>query len=207
MMVIGLTGGIASGKSTVAVMLRKANIPVIDADDLAREVTKKGSPVLKKISEIFGARVISEDQSLDRKALGSIVFADHSLLKKLEAIVHPEIKRLAALRLSELAAQGNAVAVYMAPLIFETDLQKDFSKTLLITANKDVVMERAHARDRASKDHIQQRISAQLDDATKKSLADYVIENNGSLEELHENLVKAWMTLTGLRLQESASKL
>lgn len=202
MMVIGLTGGIASGKSTVAAMLEKANVPVIDADELAREVTKKGSPLLLKIVELFGKNVLTSDLSLDRKKLGSIVFSDQRLLKKLEAILHPEIKRLARLRLKELEKRGQKVAVYMAPLIFETDLQNELSKTILITAHREEVLKRAMARDQVFAEQIEKRLSAQLDDNTKIVLADYVIDNSGSLEDLRVELIKAWEKLTGSKLAD-----
>jgi dephospho-CoA kinase len=200
MMVIGLTGGIASGKSTVAAMLRKANIPVIDADDLAREVTQKGSLALSQIVAIFGSDVLAEDQSLDRKKLGNIVFHNHALLKKLEAILHPAIKKLSKEKLKSLKEAGHQFAIYVAPLIFETGLEKELSKTILITTNRDIALKRASLRDQASFDHIEQRMNAQLDEATKKSMADQIIENNGSLLDLFCQLQTVWKNLTGQTL-------
>lgn len=200
MLVIGLTGGIASGKSTVAAMLTNANIPVIDADILARQVTKKDSPALSKIVSVFGPKILADDHTLDRQALAKIVFAHRDLLRKLEAIIHPEIELLAQQKLTDLERKGHQVAVYMAPLIFETNLHKRLTHTILITAKKEIAVARAQKRDQLEASDIQKRIDAQLDDDTKSRLADYVIANNGSIKELYANLVIAWKKLTGMRL-------
>lgn len=202
MIVIGLTGGIASGKSTVAAMLQNAKIPVIDADDLAKRVTEKGSPVLSDIVALFGRDILANDQTLDRKKLAKIVFDDGNLLRKLEAIVHPAVEHLRRLLLTELEHSGHKVAVYMAPLIFEKDLHKDkdLAKTLLITADQDLIKRRIANRDGLSMVEAQKRIDAQLDDETKITMADEVIENNGTMDELYKNLALAWQRLTGMKL-------
>lgn len=200
-MVIGLTGGLASGKSTVAAMLLKANIPIIDADDLARELSKKNTATWQKIVETFGDAILAKDGELDRKKLATIVFAAPEKLAQLENILHPAIKALSSMRLSELAARGHAVAVYMAPLIFEKQMHQQFDKTLLITADRELLINRAQHRDQHSRTHVEQRLSAQLDEDQKIPLADVVIKNNGSLEELSENLYRAWEQLTGMKLQ------
>lgn len=205
MMVIGLTGGIACGKNTVATMLRNASIPVIDADIVARFVTQKGSDTLKKIVAVFGDEVLASDQTLDRKKLAQIIFNDYRLRKMLEAIVHKEIEEERKKELKILEEKGHKIAVYMAPLIFETGLHHQLDKTLLVVARRDLILDRVLKRDGWSLDDIQKRMDAQMDEETKKTLADEIIENNGSLDELYKNLVHAWKKLTGMELIESPS--
>ncbi len=197
MMVVGLTGGIASGKSTVAAMLRKANIPVIDADQLAHQLTEPHAPLLKEIAHLFGDDIIAATGALDRKKLAQIVFGDQTKLRKLEAILHPAIRLLAREQLQELADNGQPVAVYMAPLIFEKNLHHDFDKTMLIVTDRDIAIARAHKRDNLPTEHIHKRIDAQMNTEQKIALADEVIENNGTMEDLYINLSAAWKRITG----------
>lgn len=205
MMVIGLTGGIASGKSTVAAMLRNANIPVIDADILARNVTTKGSVALAKIIAIFGETILAQDGSLDRQKLGKIVFADQRLLRRLESIIHPAILELSKQELKALEIKGHAIVVYMAPLIFEQNLQSFLTKTILIIADKDIAKMRAVKRDTLSLEEIEQRMNAQLSDSEKSIKADYIIENNGTINELYKKLMIVWTKITGQQLPEKYS--
>lgn len=199
-MVIGLTGGIASGKSTVAAMLRKANIPVIDADQLARDLTQKQTPALKQIALCFGNEILNADGSLNRSKLAKIVFSDPNKLKELEGILHPMIEALRLKQLAELKKNNNEVVVYMAPLIFENGIQNKLDKTLLITADQELVIKRIKERDGLDTKDAQSRIQAQMNDEEKKALADAVIENNGSLADLLEKLVKAFKELCGIDL-------
>lgn len=200
MIIIGLTGSIASGKSTVAAMLMKANIPVIDADLLAREVTDKNSEGLKEIVREFGSSILTANQSLDRQKLGAIVFADPMRRKKLEAIVHPRVEQRRFEIIYELEQAGHKLVVYMAPLIFEAGLHKHLTKTILVTAPIDTITHRIMKRDNLSESDAQKRIRAQLDDETKISMADAVIINDGTLDELYENTATAWENITGFKL-------
>lgn len=200
MMVIGLTGGIACGKNTVATMLSSANIPIIDADIISRETTKKSSRALAKIVEVFGSDVLKDDGSLDRKKLGAIVFHDEALRKKLEDIVHPEIEKIKNEHLARLREQNVPVAVYMAPLIFETDLHRTLDKTILVVAHRDIAMARAMKRDNLSALEIKKRMDAQMNEKEKAERADVVIYNNGSINELYEQVSAAWEKLTGAKL-------
>lgn len=202
MMVIGLTGGIASGKSTIAAMLRHANIPVIDADELAREVTKENSPTLARITKQFGNGILTNHLSLDRKKLASIVFDDRTLLKKLEAIIHPAIEELRKKQISALEQAGHPVCVYVAPLIFETGIDQSLDATILVTAKKEFVLERILKRDNLSQEDAQKRVDAQLSDDEKRKLADLIIENNGDLDDLYRKLSSTWKKLTGLCLPD-----
>lgn len=189
MMVIGLTGGIASGKSTVAAMLENANIPVIDADHLAKELTKSEA-VLKEIAAHF-LGVLNTDGSLNRAKLAEIVFSNPEKLKELEAILHPKIEELRMKILAQLKSQGHKFAIYMAPLIFEKGLEKKLDGCILVTADQDLVIKRTKERDGMSEAEVKKRIKAQMSDAQKRALADVVIENNGSLLELQQKLSMA----------------
>lgn len=203
MKIIGLTGSIASGKSTVAAMLAKANIPVIDADQLAREATKKNSVGLHKIVTEFGDDILTTEGTLDRKALGQRVFDNASLRKKLENILHPIIEQERLRKLEELKSAGHEVAVYMAPLIFEAALHKKLDATILVVAPMDIMIERIMKRDSLSRTDAEKRIRAQLDDETKASLADAVIVNDGSPAMLLEKLASTWKAVTGIPLMGS----
>lgn len=203
MMVIGLTGGIASGKSTVATMLRKANIPVVDADELAHFATRSNSPILKDVARVFGNDIIAPDGTLDRKKLADIVFCDDNKRKILEALLHPIVKALSKERLKQLEQDGHKIAVYMAPLIFETNLYNDMAKTILVVADRTIVLERAALRDQSTHEQVQRRLNAQFDDMKKRAMADVIVENNGTLDDLYENLQHAWHILTGMHLPAS----
>ena len=200
MKVIGLTGGTGSGKSTVAAMLRKNAIPVIDADDLARRVCVKGSPTLSAIVTTFDKNILASDGSLDRKKLAKIVFDDQHLLRSLEAIVHPAIENLYQQELERLKESGHQIVVYMAPLIFEKDLYKRLTKTLLITARREVIEGRLADRDLLSHEDIKKRLAQQWSNEIKAKLADEVIENNESVDNLYRNLTIVWEKLTGMKL-------
>jgi dephospho-CoA kinase len=200
MIVIGLTGGIASGKSTAAALLRHANIPVIDADHLARLAVDIGSDGLGQIVDIFGPEILMPDLSLNRAMLGQIIFKDPKSLKKLEDILHPEIRRLCLMELNSLRRAGHKVAVYMAPLLFEKDLHHEMDKTLLIVADESLRRARMSVRDHLSLDEIENRLNAQLRDNIKIPLADEIVINNGTKSELYKNLSYAWQRLTNMKL-------
>ncbi len=200
MMLIGLTGSMASGKSTVAHMLQKAHIPVIDADELAREACLPSSPALKKILETFGVEVLNKDGTLNRAALAELVFDDPKALQRLEAILHPAIHELYLKKLDDLKAKSVPIVVYMAPLLFEKNLQGAFDKTILVTASDEVLEQRALARDQLSLDKIKKRLKQQMSTEEKIKRADEVIDNNGTKEELLMHLQKIWYKITKTHL-------
>jgi dephospho-CoA kinase len=184
MHVFGLTGGIACGKSAVAAHLRKRGVPVIDADALAREVVAVGTDGLREIIEAFGPRVLASDGSLDRKALAAIVFTDDAKRKMLEHITHPRIGALGASRVQALAAEGHPLACYEAALLIENRLQDAFRPLVVVVAPKHVQIARIRARDGATEDEARARIEAQMSNEEKAKLADFVIANAGTLEDL-----------------------
>jgi len=200
MLIIGLTGTIASGKSTVASMLKSANIAIIDADELAREVTKKPSKALASIRKTFGDQYFFNDGRLNRKLLGQLVFNDPSALKKLEQIVHPLIDELRKEKMKFFKKNDVPVLVLVIPLLFEKNLQKEVDKILLVSADADVLIDRLMRRDGYSRAQALKMLSLQLSEPEKKATATMVIKNNGSLGELKNNLIKAWKCLTKMEL-------
>lgn len=184
MHVFGLTGGIASGKSTVSARFRARGLPVIDADAVAREVVAKGSEGLAEVVSAFGARVLAADGSLDRKALASVVFADDALRKKLNEILHPRIARTSAAKIGELSAQGHPVAVYDAALLVENGLADAFRPLVVVASPAALQVSRIVARDDATEDEAWARVRAQDPLDNKIALADFVIDNSGSLADL-----------------------
>jgi dephospho-CoA kinase len=184
MHLFGLTGGIASGKSAVAARLRERGVPVIDADQLAREAVAKGSPGLAEVVKTFGDGVLAPDGSLDRKKLASEVFADDARRRALNAIVHPIVTMLTFKRAAELRDEGHPLACYEAALIVENGVADAFRPLVVVSSPEEVQVARACARDAAAEADVRARIRAQMPLADKVKVADFVIENDGSLEDL-----------------------
>ena len=147
MKLIGLTGGIASGKSTVAAILRRLGAAVVNADELSREVVQPGTPGWEEIVEIFGPEVLQPDRALDRQKLRKIVFNAPEARKKLEAIIHPRVRALAEQRIQEHAAAGSEIVVYEVPLLFEGNLQNSLRPVLLVATDVATQKKRLQQRD------------------------------------------------------------
>ena len=179
--VFSLTGGIGSGKSTVAARFRERGLPVVDADELARAAVAPGSGELAAIAQAFGDGVLGPDGSLDRKALAAIVFNDEAARGRLNAIVHPRVRELAQARFAELARLGEPLACYEVPLLFEVGLADSLRPVVVVTAAESEQVRRVLARDGGTPEQARARIAAQLPLETKASQADFVIENDGSL--------------------------
>jgi len=185
---IGLTGGIASGKSTVATILKQLGAAVINADDLSREVVQPEQPAWKEIVETFGADILQSDKALDRKKLRTMVFDNPEARKKLEAIVHPRVRALAEERIRELAAAGHAIVVYEVPLLFEGGLHHWLRPVILVACDVNTQKRRLRDRDHLTDKEAQQHIAAQMSLEEKRKLADYVIENNGTVNDLEREV-------------------
>jgi dephospho-CoA kinase len=190
MRVIGLTGGIASGKSTVAGLLAEQGVPVIDADQLAREAVAPGSETLRQIADIFGPQVIRPDGLLDRDAMAAVVFAEPERRRVLEGIVHPAIKTLAEQRLAELRDRGEPVAIYMAPLLIEAGATDRVDEIWVVYSKRETQLQRIMARDGIGLEAAGQRLAAQMPMEEKRSYGRVVIDNNGSLEDLHRQVAR-----------------
>jgi dephospho-CoA kinase len=184
MHLFGLTGGIASGKSTVAARLRERGVPVIDADQLARDAVAKGSSGLASVVAKFGEDMLAADGTLDRKKLAAEVFTDDTKRKALNAIVHPIVTMLTFKRGAELRDEGHELACYEAALIVENGVADAFRPLVVVSAPEEVQIERACARDAAAEREIRARIRAQMPLAEKVKVADFVVENTGSRDDL-----------------------
>jgi dephospho-CoA kinase len=180
----GLTGGIASGKSAVAARLRQRGVPIIDADQLAREAVAPGSDGLSDIVKLFGDGVLLPDGTLDRKKVAAAVFGDDEKLRALNAIVHPRVSTLTFKAAARFRDEGEALVCYEAALIVENGLADAFRPLIVVSAPEDVQVARATSRDGSTPDEARARIRAQMPLADKVAAADYVIENTGSIADL-----------------------
>lgn len=192
MKLVGLTGGIATGKSTVASLLRGLGARIVDADELAREIVQPGQEAWQEIVAAFGSEFLSEDRTLDREKLRKLVFQDSAARKKLESITHPRIRKLAEARFRELAAEGAEIVIYEAPLLFENQVHLWLRPVVLVTCSAAIQKKRLQDRDRLSEEEIRQHLEAQMSLDEKRKLADFVIENNGDLEELQQQVREVW---------------
>lgn len=186
--VFGLTGGIGSGKSSVAGLLRERGVPVVDADELAREAVAVGSQGLGELAAAFGPGVLGADGALDRKSLARLVFADPAARQRLNGITHPIVRRLSQERFAALDRQGVALAAYDVPLLFEVGLDQVLRPVVVVAASEQTQLARVMARDGLTADEAKARIAAQLPLADKRARADYVLENDGSRGELAQQV-------------------
>lgn len=180
---IGLTGGIACGKSTVSRMLRGHDIPVVDADEIAKEVVKPGSSGLKSVIQTFGEEYLNSEGGLDRRKLGQRVFGHPELLHKLEAILHPLIREETRRRRRLHEEMGAAVAIYDIPLLFETKAQDQFDGIIVVSCTREQQKERLR-RQGWSDDEIEMRIASQIPIQFKEQEADFVLSNNRDEQHL-----------------------
>lgn len=189
MLTIGLTGGIATGKSTVSALLRQAGFPIVDADIVAREVVEPGTPTLEKIKLAFGPGII-DNGVLNRRKLGQIVFENGAQLKKLNDIMQPAISSAMADKINFWRLQNVPILVLDVPLLFERDYDKNKSvdKIIVVTASEEMQLSRLENRDQLSNMEARNRVKAQLPMSQKIARADYVIDNNGRIEELQEQV-------------------
>lgn len=189
MKIIGLTGGIGSGKSTASAYLEKKGCVIIDADKISRKLTEKGSPYLEILKEAFGEAFFSEEGELDRKKLGNYVFAKPEQKEKLEKIITEAVIKITLDKLEELKKQAfKGIAVLDAPLLFECGMQKYTDENWLVTAEPEVVTERVKARDGLSDAEIRSRIANQMSVEEKKVLADRILDNSKDLSHLYGQL-------------------
>lgn len=192
MRIIGLTGGIASGKSSVARLLEERGVPVIDADQLAREAVLPGSPALERIAAAFGREVIRDDGTLDRKRLGALVFADADKRRQLEAILHPEIRRLGEEQIERAAVAGQRVLVYMAPLLIEVGAADRVDEIWVVTVRPEIQLQRLMARDGIDRAAAQRIIDSQMPLAEKAAHGRVLIDNSGTPQETRQLLADIW---------------
>jgi len=197
-LIIGLTGGISSGKSTASTMFSTLHIPVIDADKVSREVVEPGKSAYHEIRRVFGQEIFKEDQTLNRKKLGAIIFADEEKRKQLNAIVHPAVRKEMLQQRDHYVEQGEKCVVLDIPLLFEGNLTSMVDKTIVVAVGEDVQLQRLMARDQLTIMEAKQRIKSQMPIREKVDLADAVINNNGSKIDSEKQLMmilKEWNIL------------
>lgn len=198
-MIIGLTGSIASGKSTVSNMLKELGLPIVDADLVARQVVEPGTETLRKITEAFGEEILTEKGELDRPKLGAIIFNDEEKRKVLNSIIHPAIRKEMLRQRDEHIAKGEKAVIMDIPLLFESKLQHYVEKIIVVTVTEDVQLKRLMERNQFSEEEALSRIRSQLPLSVKEQGADAVINNNGSLEETKKqllNILRDWKVIS-----------
>ena len=178
----GLTGGIGSGKSTVAARFRERGLPVIDADELARAVVARGTPGLSDVVRELGPEFLTEQGELDRKKVAALVFFDPGARRKLNRITHPRVAELSAERMQELARRGDPLACYEVPLLVEAGLSEMLRPLVVVRADPRTQIRRTMARDGATEDEARARVLSQMPIDDKAKLADYVVDNEGTRE-------------------------
>ncbi len=193
--VIGLTGGIASGKSTVAHLLREQGASIVDADIVAREVVAPGSDGAAKIRSRFGNDVFLPDGNLDRKRLGGIIFADSEARAELDRITHPLIAAASQANIEQYAAQGVDPVIYEAALIVENGLHHGLDGLIVVKVESETQIARLVTRDGIDEGAARDRIAAQLPLSAKLAVATWVVDNSGTPEQTQQQVAELWQTL------------
>jgi dephospho-CoA kinase len=195
MLLVGLTGNIGSGKSTVARMLSERGATIIDADVLARRAVELGTPAHTRIVARWGRAVVAPDGHLDRAALRRVVFADQAQLEELNEIVHPEVERLRERLVDEARARGDRIVVCDIPLLFEKGMADRFDRIVLVDAQRPIRLERLLQDRGLQTTEAMEIIAAQMPAELKRARADYIIENNGTLTQLERRVQDLWASL------------
>ena len=197
-LIIGLTGGIVSGKSTVALMFKDLGAKIVDADKLGHSVILPHEPAWEKIVKIFGKDVLQNDLTIDREKLGKIVFANQSLLKKLNDITHPEITKIIKKEIDSVKNKTynqKKILIIDAALIYEAKIDRLMEKIIVVYIDEDEQIKRLIKRNNLSKDEALQRIKSQMPMKEKVKMADYVIDNSNSLDKTKKQVEKIWKNL------------
>jgi len=204
-LILGVTGGIASGKSAVSRMLEELGAPIIDYDVIAREIVEPGKPAWKDIVACFGESVLKEEKQIDRKKLSDLVFRDPGKRKQLESFTHPRIIEEADRRADEIAGRNpKAIIQVVVPLLFEINIQDRFDKVLLVYVPREIQIERLMKRDTIARESAESILKAQLPIDDKLEYADFVIHNEGTLEETRHQVEQLWEELK--KGQESVTR-
>ena len=187
-LIIGLTGSIGTGKSMIAERFHALHIPVVDADLIAREVVEPGEQAYDKIIDTFGEAILQKDNTLDRKALGAIVFQDEEKRKQLNGIIHPAIREEMVRQRDAYVQLGAPCVVMDIPLLYESKLTHFVDKVIVVSVDPDVQLKRIVARDKSTELEAKQRIQSQIPVSEKAAMADAVIDNNGSMASSYAQL-------------------
>lgn len=196
MQVIGLTGGIATGKSTVSEILENAGAVIIDADRIARQVVKKNLPAYHKIVDTFGQSVLLPDGEINRTKLGHLIFNDPRKKRLLNSMVHPQVRKETNRRLKSIEKSHlDALVILDIPLLFEAGMRKDLSEVIVVYAPEHIQIKRLMRRDRISQEDALARIRSQMPIEEKKSLATMVIDNSGTIEQTRRQTLEIFQRL------------
>ena len=188
MLLIGLTGGIGSGKSTVAAMLRDQGIRVVDADQIAREVVEPGQPALAELVEVFGQDILNDDGTLNRQELANRAFATEEATNALNAITHPRIEQETQRQFDLAAAEKENFLVYDMPLLVERGLHEEMDMVIVVHTDIEERVRRLVEHRGLDEDDVRRRMSHQVDDVTRLASADFLIDNNGSVDHLRKQV-------------------
>lgn len=195
-LVLGLTGGIASGKSFVSGCFQSCGAAIVSADQLAREVVNPGTPTLSELVELFGSDILTSEGSLDREFVARKVFSSPKLRSQLEAVIHPAIAHLAECRLNALKREAHDLIVYESPLLFEAGVDKRVDLVLVVIVSPDEQIRRLVQRDRLSEAEARQRIRAHWPQQDKVQKADFVIDNSGEMAQTRAHVKQLYDYLT-----------
>ncbi|MDK2985175.1 MAG: dephospho-CoA kinase [Clostridia bacterium] len=204
-LVIGLTGGIASGKTTVATILQELGAAVLDADEVAKKIVQKGKPAYKEIINTFGRKVLTSDGDLNRKLLGKIVFNDEEKRKKLESIIHPRVKEYFLEEIQRIKEKDpQKIIVLDVPLLLESGMETLVDEVWVVAVSEELQIKRIELRDRIGRQEALKRIKAQMPLKEKLKYADRIINAEGTLEDTKRQVVSLWREITGNELEIKA---
>jgi len=198
LLVVGLTGGIATGKSTVSKIIAEKGIVVIDADRISREIVKPGEVAYKKIVEFFGEEILSENGEIDRKKLRNIVFNDYNKLKVLNEITHPEILKKILIKIEDLKSKGEKICVLDAALLIEANFHKFVDKVILVYCDIEIQISRLMKRDNLSREEAINIINSQMSFEQKKKYADYLIDNSKDIDFTKKQVDRVLNSILGM---------
>ena len=201
MLIVGLTGGIVSGKSTVARMFKQLGADTIDADNIARIIVQPGKKAWKNIVHYFGKEILKDNQEINRKELARIVFADKEKLEKLNNITHPEIMAIIKNKIEEMRSKGcvNAtISIIEVPLLFEAGMEYMMDRIIVVYLNREEQIKRLHIRNNLTQEEAINRIDSQMSLEKKLKKADYVIDNSASLSHTRIQVKQIWQELSQL---------
>lgn len=189
MLSVGLTGGIATGKSLVSGIFKELGAHIIDADIISRTLVEPGQPAYHEIIDFFGPDILNNDKSINREKLGSLIFANHSLKKKLEEIIHPRVMKEQQRLIGQISSEDrDAIIIVNAPLLIESGFHQEVEILIVVTASNKRVVERLYRRNGLSEDEARPRISSQMPIEEKEKMADYIIDNNGNIDKTRERV-------------------
>ncbi|MBP0724032.1 dephospho-CoA kinase [Bacillus sp. RG28] len=196
-MVLGLTGSIASGKSTVSKMISEIGIPIVDADVIAKQVVEVGQVAYQNIIDTFGTEILLENGEINRPALGAIIFHDPGRREELNKIVHPEVRKVMLQQSKALLDEGHRIVILDIPLLFESKLTSLVEKTIVVYVDEENQIKRLMERNKLSEEEAMARIKSQIPVSEKVKLADYVIDNNGTIEHTNKQVITLMTKIIG----------